>query len=85
MPRLYQGGANGGQFESQPLRLSLAWRDGDTVLFLVTKLCLVTRFPEALLPVMNSEAESRRAGMCSQAELGNKVRTALETIDLLQQ
>jgi len=31
--------------------------------FLVTKLCSVTRFSEALLPVMKREAESRRAGM----------------------
>jgi hypothetical protein len=41
--------------------------------FLVTKLCLVTLIPETLLSVMNREAESRRAGMCSPAELGNKV------------
>jgi ribosomal protein S18 acetylase RimI-like enzyme len=39
----------------------------------VTSLCLVTRYQEALLPLMKREAESRRAGMCSQAELGNKV------------
>jgi hypothetical protein len=43
-------------------------------LFLVAKFCLVTRFPEALLPLRDRAAESRRAGMCSQAELGNKGR-----------
>jgi len=48
--------------------------------FLVTRLCLVTRFPEGLLPVMDREAESRRAGMCSQAELGNKVASGREPL-----
>jgi hypothetical protein len=41
--------------------------------FHMTKLCLVTRFLEVLLPVTIREAKSRRAGMCSQAERGNKV------------
>jgi hypothetical protein len=46
----------------------------DIKLFLVTKLCLVTRLPEALLPVMNREAK-----LGNKAEMGES-RTVVSPV-----